>query len=86
MVRTLVAKSGHPKGTKGVVVSIYSTGPTCEVELWDENDYPIDVITYPLNEVEVIECDGRCSIPTVMHSAKYQTSTNAMSTVSTGTN
>lgn len=55
MVRTLVAKSEYPKGTKGVVVSIYSTGPACEVELWDEKDYPIDVVTYLFDEVEVIE-------------------------------
>lgn len=54
MIHTLVAKSEYPKGTKGVVVSIYPTGPACEVELWDESDYPVDVVTYLLDEVEVI--------------------------------
>lgn len=55
MVRTIVAKGEHPKGTKGVVVHLYSTGPACEVELCDENDYPVDVITYLLDEIEAIE-------------------------------
>ena len=52
-VKTLVEKCGIPIGTLGVVVSIYSTGPACEVEIWDENNYPIDVITYEFNEIEV---------------------------------
>ena len=45
-VRTLVEKEGFPVGTIGVVVSLYTTGPACEVELWDENEYPADVVTY----------------------------------------
>lgn len=53
-VRTLVAKEGHPIGTIGVVVSLYSSGPACEVELWDETDYPVDVVTYLLCEVEPV--------------------------------
>ena len=55
MVLTIVAKGEYPKGAKGVVVHLYSTGPACEVELWDENDYPVDVITYLPNEIEAIE-------------------------------
>lgn len=55
MVRTLVAKGEYPKGTKGVVVHLYPIGPACEVELWDESDYPVDVITYLLDEIEAIE-------------------------------
>lgn len=55
MVRTLVTKGDYPKETKGVVVSLYSTGPACEVELWNEDDYPVDVVTYLLDEVEKIE-------------------------------
>lgn len=55
MVRTLVTKGDYPKETKGVVVSLYPTGPACEVELWNENDYPVDVVTYLLDEVEKIE-------------------------------
>ena len=35
-VKTLVEKCGHPAGIVGVVVSVYSSGPACEVELWDE--------------------------------------------------
>ena len=54
-VRTLVDKEGFPAGTVGVVVSLYSTGPACEVELWDEEEYPVDVVTFLLNELEPIE-------------------------------
>ena len=53
-VKTLVEKCGHPAGIVGVVVSVYSSGPACEVELWDENEYPTDVVTYLFEEVEVI--------------------------------
>ncbi|MBQ9046834.1 MAG: hypothetical protein IJ120_02930 [Solobacterium sp.] len=53
-VKTLVAKEGYPEGTIGVVVSLYSSGPACEVELWDETDYPVDVVTYLLCEVEPV--------------------------------
>ena len=53
-VRTLVAKEGYPEGTIGVVVSLYTSGPACEVELWDKADYPVDVVTYLLCEVEPV--------------------------------
>ncbi|MEE3467235.1 MAG: hypothetical protein VZQ83_02225 [Eubacterium sp.] len=54
-VKTLVDKDGFPAGTVGVVVSLYSSGPACEVELWDEDNYPIDVVTYLLSEVELVD-------------------------------
>jgi len=54
-VKTLVEKSGYPVGTIGVVVSTYSTGPACEVELWDNNQYPVDVVTYRPDELERID-------------------------------
>ena len=47
-VRTLVEKEGFPIGTIGVIVSVYSSGPACEVELWDSDNYPVDVVTYKL--------------------------------------
>lgn len=50
-VQTLIEKEGYPAGTIGVVVSLYSAGPACEVELWDEDDYPVDVVTYRLDEL-----------------------------------
>ena len=53
-VRSLVAKEGHPAGTVGVVVSLYSAGLACEVELWDETEYPVDVVTYLLSEAEPV--------------------------------
>ena len=53
-VRTLVAKEGYPEGTLGVVVSLYTSGPACEVELRDKTDYPVDVVTYLLCEVEPV--------------------------------
>lgn len=54
-VKTLISKNGYPAGTNGVVVSIYGEGPGCEVELWNENDYPIDVVTYTFDELVLIE-------------------------------
>lgn len=54
LVKTLVEKCGYPKGTKGVIVGIYKRGEACNVELWDKNNYPIDVITYTTNEIEII--------------------------------
>ena len=51
-IKTLVDKEGYPAGTIGIVVSLYSSGPACEVELWDETGYPLDVVTYLLTEVE----------------------------------
>ena len=35
-VRTLVSKEGYPAGTIGVVVSVYTTGPACEVLQYGE--------------------------------------------------
>lgn len=54
-VKTLVERDGFPAGTVGVVVSLYSTGPACEVELWDREEYPVDVVTYLLDELELAE-------------------------------
>ena len=51
-VKTMVEKDGYPIGTIGVVVSLYSTGAACEVELWDKNEYPVDVVTYLIDELE----------------------------------
>lgn len=51
-VKTLVEKEGYPIGTIGVVVSVYASGSACEVEVWDEDEYPIDVITYLFSELE----------------------------------
>ncbi len=52
-VITLVEKEGFPKGTIGVIVSKYSSGEAYEVELWDENQYPIDVVTYTHEELKL---------------------------------
>ena len=53
-VKTLVEKDGFPAGTIGIVVSLYETGPVCEVELWDSDSNPVDVVTYTFDELEVI--------------------------------
>ena len=53
-VKTLVEKDGFPAGTIGIVVSLYESGPACEVELWNCDSYPIDVVTYAFNELEVV--------------------------------
>ena len=39
----------------GVVVSVYSDGLACEVELWDEDDYPIDVVTFECSELKEVK-------------------------------
>ena len=54
IVKTLIDKDGIPKGSEGVVVSIYTGYPVCEVEIWKE-DRPIDVVTYYFNELELVK-------------------------------
>ena len=51
-VKTLVEKEGYSIGTIGVVVSVYASGSACGVEVWNEDEYPIDVITYLFSELE----------------------------------
>ena len=53
-VRTLVEKEGFQSGTIGVVVSLYKSGPACEVEMWDDQEYPVDVVTFLLSELEEV--------------------------------
>lgn len=53
-VKTLVEKEGYPAGSIGVVVSLYSSGAACEVELWDDNNYPVDVVTFTFDEIQEI--------------------------------
>lgn len=54
-VKTLVEKEGFPKGTVGLVVSLYSTGPACEVEIFDKKGNTLDVVTYLFSELEIID-------------------------------
>jgi len=54
-VKPLVERDGYPIDTIGVIVSIYSSGPACEVELRDDNEYPVDVVTYRFTELERID-------------------------------
>ena len=54
-VRTLVEKKGFPANSIGVIVSFYGTGPACEVEIWDKDMNPVDVITYKLDELEEVQ-------------------------------
>ena len=58
-VKTLVEKNGYPIGSVGVVDSTYSTGPACEVEIWDETEYPVDVVTYLFDELEIIDTSSK---------------------------
>lgn len=51
-VKTLVERNGYPVGTTGIVVSLYTSGSACEVEVWGDDGYPVDVVTYELSEVE----------------------------------
>lgn len=54
-VKILVEKEGFPADTIGVVVSIYSEGSQCEVELWDADEYPLDVVTFSFDEIISVE-------------------------------
>jgi len=53
-VKTLIDKEKYPQGTTGVVVSFYKDSDACEVEIWNEQNYPIDVVTYKLDEIEKV--------------------------------
>lgn len=55
IVKTLVEKSGFKAGTKGVVVSVYADNKACEVELWDSEEYPVDVVTFLMGELEKVQ-------------------------------
>ena len=57
-VKTLVERKGYKAGSIGVVVSIYNDGTECEVEIWDETQYPVDVVTYVFYELEEIYLHG----------------------------
>lgn len=54
-VKTLVEKDGFKSGSIGVIVGIYSTGPACEVEIWDSDGYPVDVVTYEYRELQPMD-------------------------------
>ena len=54
-VVTLVEKEGFAKGTIGVVVSKYAAADVYEVELWNSEEYPADVVTYKANELQKVE-------------------------------
>lgn len=53
-VVTLVDREGFPAGSVGVVVSIYEKGPGCEVEIWDDSECPVDVVTFQDAELRVL--------------------------------
>ena len=44
----------YSASTIGVIVSFYPDLDLCEVEIWDNDEYPIDVVTYKVNELEKI--------------------------------
>ena len=56
LVRSLAARAGFPAGTLGVVVSLYSSGPACQVEVWDESGYPAGTVTHLLGEATPADC------------------------------
>ena len=53
LVRTLVDKEGFKKGSKGIVVAFYLDGKGVNVEIQDDNNHPIDVATYEIDEIEL---------------------------------
>ena len=52
-VKTLVEKDGYPPATIGIIVSFYSNSHYCEVELWDTDGDPVDVVTYETKDLEL---------------------------------
>ena len=42
----MLKKRVFAKGTIGVVVSKYAAADVYEVELWNSEEYPVDVVTY----------------------------------------
>ena len=53
-VKTLVKKDGYPKATVGIIVSFYLDSDYCEVELWDTDGDPVDVVTYETKDLELV--------------------------------
>ena len=53
-VKTLVKKDVYPEGTIGIIVSFYPDSDYCEVELWDTDGDPVDVVTYETKDLELI--------------------------------
>lgn len=51
-IKTLVEKNGSPPSTIGIIVSFYPDSDLCEVEICDNDEYPIDVVTYVVNELK----------------------------------
>lgn len=63
LVRTLVDREGcvragvmYPAGSIGAVAEVYLDHPVpgCDVEIWDDLNYTVDVATYSFDEVEVL--------------------------------
>lgn len=46
IARTKVGKDGHPIGIKGVVVYDFPCQDAGVVEIWEQEDYPIDTVDY----------------------------------------
>ena len=51
--KTLVKKDGYPPATIGIIVSFYPNSDYCEVEIWDADGDPVDVVTYETKELEL---------------------------------
>lgn len=52
-VKTLVEKDGYPPDSIGIIVDFYPNSDYCEVELWDNDEDPVDVVTYETKELEL---------------------------------
>lgn len=48
-----MAVDEYPLATIGSIVSFYPNSDDCEVEVGDDDGYPIDVITYETKKLEV---------------------------------
>ena len=56
VVRTIIDKKVS-KGSVGTIVSVYSSGPACEVEFIDDEGITIAIEAYEFSEIELLERD-----------------------------
>ena len=58
-IKTLIDKEGHPAGSVGIVLKVLEDGYV-EVEIWDQGNFPIDIVCYQAEEIEPLLLDSSC--------------------------
>lgn len=57
IVKTQVDKEGFRRGQKGLIIHIYDGQNACLCEVWNDKNYPIGLVSYKFDELELIERD-----------------------------